>query len=65
MKTALWIIAFAQMYNIVEAWVWALHWRLKGKKNFDALIQSRKHSKHLERTLSFYDREQLGDKNGK
>jgi len=36
MKTALWIIAFAQMYNIVEAWFWALHWRTKGKKEFEA-----------------------------
>lgn len=65
MKTALWIIAFAQMYNIVEAWFWGLHWRVKGKKDFDALIQSREHSKQLERVLSFYDREQIGDKNGK
>lgn len=54
MKTALWIIAFAQVYNIVEAWFWGLHWRVKGKKAFE-----------IERALSFYDREQLGDKNGK
>jgi len=36
MKTALWIIAFAQMYNIVEEWFWAVHWRIKGKKEFEA-----------------------------
>jgi hypothetical protein len=53
------------MYNIVEAWFWGLHWRVKGKKDFDALIQAREHSKQLERVLSFYDREQIGDKNGK
>ena len=59
MKTALWIIAFAQVYNIVEAWAWALHWRIKGKKDFDTLVKER-----AERTLSFYDRVQLGGKNG-
>lgn len=65
MRTALWIIAFAQMYNIVEAWFWGLHWRVKGKKAFDVLVQERDHLNNLERNLSFYDREQLGDKNGK
>ena len=41
MKTALWIIAFAQMYNIVEAWFWGLHWRVKGKKEFEKHIEIR------------------------
>lgn len=65
MKTALWIIAFAQVYNIVEAWFWGLHWRVKGKKEFEARASERDHLNNLERTLSFYDKEQLGDKNGK
>ena len=64
MKTALWIIAFAQMYNIVEAWFWGLHWRVKGKKEFEERTKERK----LESLLALYDtdfNEIEGKKNGK
>jgi len=50
MKTALWIIAFAQVYNIVEAWVWSLHWRLKGKKTYE----SKKRELELEALIDLY-----------
>jgi hypothetical protein len=60
MKTALWIIAFAQVYNIVEAWIWSLHWRLKGKKEFETRTTERK----LESILALYDSSDK-DKNGK
>jgi hypothetical protein len=68
MRTALWIIAFAQMYNIVEAWVWAIHWRLKGKKEFEERMKDRDRSTDLESLLALYsnDIDELEErKNGK
>jgi len=60
MKTALWIIAFAQMYNIVEAWFWGLHWRVKGKKEFENNIKSR----DLEKLMKLYDTSECRCNNG-
>jgi hypothetical protein len=63
MKTALWIIAFAQMYGIVESWLWSIHWRVKGKREFDRLAIER--SAKLENILSSYDAHYGKDDNGK
>jgi len=54
MKTALWVIAFAQVYNIVEAWVWSLHWRFKGKRDFQRKIDLKDDSTELKRLLATY-----------
>jgi hypothetical protein len=48
------------MYNIVEAWFWGLHWRVKGKKEFETRATERK----LESLLALYDSSNE-DNNGK
>ena len=53
MKTALWVIAFAQMYGIVENWFWSIHWQVKGKRDFNKRADDR--SIKIDSLLSIYD----------
>jgi hypothetical protein len=48
------------MYNIVEAWVWSLHWRLKGKQSYE----SKKRELQLEALIDLYSKEIEDKKDG-